>query len=203
MGTVSLRTVSLRRAYRFTLALSAGLLLFAAACGGGDVGEEVTAAAAPQQAESEQTVAVDPAFRNAILVEDSLAGGQPTADELAALAEQGFETVINLRMPDEDATTAEVAEELGMNYVSLPIDGSAGLTEENAIAFAELLGELEGPAVVHCGSGNRVGAMYALKAFYVDGMSSEEALAVGQEAGLTSLEDSVREQLGLTEESPE
>jgi uncharacterized protein (TIGR01244 family) len=188
---------------RITLALSAGLLLVVGACSAEEAGDEVAEDAVQQAAEPEPTAAAEPAFRNAILVEDALAGGQPTEDELAALAEQGFETVINMRMPDEDATTEEVAEALGMNYVSLPIDGSAGLTEENAIAFAELLGELDGPAVVHCGSGNRVGAMYALKAFYVDGMSPEEALAVGQEAGLTRLEGSVREQLGLTEEPPE
>ena len=178
---------------RLTLALSAGLLICVSACSGDEVGTEVAEVAEQQVAE--------PAFRNAILVDDALAGGQPSADELAMLAEQGYGTVINMRMPDEDGTTAEAAEALGMNYVSLPIDGTAGLTEENAIAFAELLGELEGPAVVHCGSGNRVGAMYALKAFYVDGMSAEEALVVGQEAGLTRLEGSVREQLGLTEES--
>lgn len=160
-------------------------------------------AAAQTEAPSEEIApAPAPTFLNAVAVGNVLAGGQPTREELAALAEQGYSTVINMRMPEEDSTTSEVAEELGLRYISLPINGSDGLTEENAIAFAELLGEVEGPTVVHCGSGNRVGALYALKAFYVDGMSAEEALEVGREAGMTRLEGAVAEQLGAAPEPP-
>jgi hypothetical protein len=36
-----------------------------------------------------------------------------------------------------------------------------------------------------------------MKAFYVDGMSPEEALVIGEEAGMTRLEPTVREKLGL------
>ncbi len=192
----------MKKTSRFSIALIAVLLIGGVGCSGEGAGEKA-ATPADTSAPEEQTAAIEAPFRNAVLVGDVLTGGQPTSEELAALAEQGYLTVINLRMPGEDMTTIEAAEELGMSYVSLPIDGPAGLTEENAIAFAELLGELDGPAVIHCGSGNRVGAMYALKAFYVDGMTAEEALAVGYEAGLTRLNRSVREQLGLIETSPE
>ena len=36
-----------------------------------------------------------------------------------------------------------------------------------------------------------------MKAFYVDGISPEEALVVGEEAGMTRLEPTVRDKLGL------
>ena len=47
------------------------------------------------------------------------------------------------------------------------------------------------PAMVHCASGNRVGAMLALKAAWIDGASPEEALQLGVDAGLTRLHDRV------------
>ena len=192
----------MKKTNRFTIALIAVLLISGVGCAGEGAGQKA-AAPVDTRAPAEQAGKIEAPFRNAVLVGDALTGGQPTRDELAALAEQGYQVVINMRMPGEDVTTIEAAEELGMKYFSLPIDGPAGLTRENAIAFAELLEALDGPAVVHCGSGNRVGAMYALKAFYVDGVSAEEALAVGHEAGLTRLDQSVRQQLGISETSAE
>ena len=53
--------------------------------------------------------------------------------------------------------------------------------------------------LLHCGSGNRVGALLALKAFWLDGGSAEEALEVGLAGGVTRLEPTVRELLGLAE----
>jgi len=48
--------------------------------------------------------------------------------------------------------------------------------------------------LVHCGSGNRVGALLALRAS-LDGADDEKALALGREGGLSSLEGVVRERL--------
>ena len=84
-----------------------------------------------------------------------------------------------------------------MTYVSLPIQGSADLTEEKARAFAAALDAAESPVLVHCSSGNRVGGLFAMKAHYVDGLSPREALEVGKQAGVTRAEATVRERLGL------
>jgi uncharacterized protein (TIGR01244 family) len=128
-----------------------------------------------------------------------ITGGQPSQEQLEAAREAGYRTVINLRRPDERgvADEPERVAELGMEYVSIPIAGEAGLTEENTRAFSRALEEAEYPVIVHCGSGNRIGALFALKAFYLDGKNGEEALEIGREAGLTRLEDSVRERLAL------
>ena len=129
---------------------------------------------------------------------DVVSGGQPTPEQLAAAAEAGYKTVINLRRPGESGVEgASDVTDLGLAYVALPIAGADGLTEQNARTLAGLLDAAERPVLVHCGSGNRVGALFALKAFYLDGATAQEALDIGLANGLTGLEDAVRERLGL------
>jgi len=53
-------------------------------------------------------------------------GGQPSAEDLKDLAAKGIKTVVNLRAPGEETeldfgTERELAEELGMKYVSFPV----------------------------------------------------------------------------------
>lgn len=130
-----------------------------------------------------------------------LTGGQPTAAQLEQAAAAGFRTVINLRADGEDgelAGEAAIVADLGMRYVRIPMSGPADLTEANARLLAETLdAEGAGPILFHCASGNRVGALLALKAAVVDGVPAEQALALGKTAGLTRLEARTREMLGL------
>lgn len=117
--------------------------------------------------------------------------------QLEAARDAGYETVINLRLETEPGAKREEVEGLGMGYVALPIAGKEGLTRENAQELAWALGEATSPVLLHCGSSNRVGALLALKAFYIDGMEPRDALELGLESGLKSLEPEVRQQLGL------
>ncbi len=136
---------------------------------------------------------------NGVMVgEDVLVGGQPDREQLIAIAEGGYRSVINLRTEGEKGNTDPAfVESLGMDYVEIPIGGTDDLTEENARRLASTLEEVERPVVVHCGSSNRVGALFALKAYYVDGLAAEEALLIGQEAGMTRLEPVIRQKLEL------
>ena len=102
-----------------------------------------------------------------------------------------------MRLPQEGGTSREAVEALGMTYAALPTPGSDGMTEANARELGRLLRESEGPVVVHCASGNRTGGLVALKAYFVDGASPEEALAAGRAAGMTRTEARVRQVLGL------
>ncbi len=122
--------------------------------------------------------------------------GQPDAETLATAREAGFVAVIDLRGEEEDRGIDEVAavEALGMRYVSLPVHGADDVTFENAEELDRLLGEFDGPVLVHCASGNRVGALVALRASAA-GASDDEALAAGKAAGLTRLEPAVAERL--------
>lgn len=129
--------------------------------------------------------------------EGVLVGGQPTAEQLAAARDAGYRTVINLRPFAEPGAAAEpgLVAELGLDYVLIPVAGAAGLTEANARRLDDALAAAEYPVIVHCASGNRVGGLFALRAFYLEGKSAEEALELGRDTGLTRLEPAVREKL--------
>lgn len=129
--------------------------------------------------------------------EGTYSGGRITADELPALRAAGIAQVIDLT-PDaetpafDEATAVRAA---GMAYANLPIAGPADLTPEAVAAFDHLLRNAEGPVLVHCASGNRVGALAALRAAQIDGQPEEEAIAEGRRWGLGSLEGAVRAQM--------
>ena len=130
--------------------------------------------------------------------EGILVGGQPSPAQFEVLADQGYGTIVNLRGPDENGNTdpAQI-ESLGMQYFALPIIGADSLNEQNARKLGEILAQADAPVVVHCASGNRVGGLFALKAYYFDGKSPEEALAIGRQAGMTRTQAAVEQKLRL------
>jgi uncharacterized protein (TIGR01244 family) len=152
-----------------------------------------------QEAPQEPVPSIEIPIRNARTpLEGVLTGGQVTEADLTAAAQAGYRTVVNLRTLGEEGAwdETEFVEGLGMRFLHIPVAGAAGLTEDNVQALAEVIeDEANHPLLIHCGSGNRVGALFALKAFQLDGKSAEEALAIGLEAGLTRLEPAVRERL--------
>ena len=115
------------------------------------------------------------------------------------MAAAGVGTVINLRPDAELAGRDEAAEvrAAGMAYHQIPVAGADGLTAENADRLWALLKDAKGPVVVHCASGNRVGALLSIGAWRQGGMSPRQALEFGKAAGLGSLEPRVRELLHL------
>lgn len=122
-----------------------------------------------------------------------LTGGAPDEAALRAAAAAGVRHVVDLRPTAEwtfDEPTLVAA--LGMRFVHLPIGGTHDLTIANVKAFDALLGELGGePTLLHCASGNRVGALMALRAGWLKGASRDDALAVGREHGLTRMEPQI------------
>ena len=122
-----------------------------------------------------------------------LTGGQPSQAELANLKKTGVTKVINLRSPSEDPSRDEKAEveALGLTYVSLPINGAADITSQNARKLDELLKGNES-VFLHCSSGNRVGALMAIRAHEIEGKTTDESLQIGRAAGLGSLEEKVK-----------
>lgn len=133
------------------------------------------------------------------------ASAQPTAQMIANLPAAGVRTVINLRPASETPELDEKAlvEKAGMQYRSLPIAGAAGLTRDNVTAFDRLLGEArDGQVLVHCASGNRVGAMMALRARWIEGKRPEESLAIGKSSGLKGLEGDVKALLQAGADTP-
>jgi uncharacterized protein (TIGR01244 family) len=123
--------------------------------------------------------------------------GQPDEKKLEELDAAGYAAVIDLRGPDEDRGMPDeraAVEGLGMSYIALPILGASDITYENANALDELLAQFDKPVLVHCGSGNRAGALLALRA-KLNGADDETALEAGRETGLQGLEGVVKERL--------
>ena len=129
-------------------------------------------------------------------LESVTTAAQPDVNALKALADSGYATIIDLRRPEEERGFEEQieVERLGMSYVSIPVDGAAGITYENAELLNQVLDRTQGPVLVHCGSGNRAGALLSLQQ-KLNGANNEAALAVGLAGSLTSLEFVVIERL--------
>lgn len=126
-------------------------------------------------------------------------GGQPAPTDWAGVAALGVGTVINLRAPGETAGRDLAAEAAasGLRYHALPVAGAGDLSLENARALKQLLDDAGHPVLVHCASGNRVGALLALAAADSGEMAADAAIEFGRAAGLTGAEPRVREVLDL------
>lgn len=118
-------------------------------------------------------------------------------EKVAALAKAGVELVVNLQ-PDDELSFDESAavERAGMHYEHLAISGAADLKQLKILAFDNILRQHHGKKiVVHCGSGNRVGAAIALRAGWLRGRKMDTAMERGRSHGLTKLEDEVFKRL--------
>jgi len=133
---------------------------------------------------------------NVVPVNGVTTAGQPDAAALSIFAEQGYKTVIDIRTEPEDRgiDEARVIGDLGMEYIVFAIDKPEAINFDNARELGRLIAESEGPVLVHCGSSNRVGALFALQKS-LDGADDEVALEYGREAGMTRLEGRVKEVL--------
>lgn len=143
---------------------------------------------------------LDLGIPSAVVIEPELAAsGQYDEAQFAKLPELGYLTVIQLRPATEKGTGWEEAKakELGLTFIRIPVAGAKDLNEANARKLAEALRNRSGGTLVACASGNRVGGLFALKAFYCDGQPAEQALQAGRAVGLGSAEPAVRKVLGL------
>ncbi|WP_420426442.1 beta-lactamase hydrolase domain-containing protein [Algiphilus sp.] len=138
---------------------------------------------------------------NEMRVSDTmLSAGQPDGMQFRQAADAGVQHVINLRpLQEQGEDESSLVEELGMRYHHLPIAGPQDLNADTVRMLDGLLSEIgSAPTVFHCASGNRVGAMLALRAAWHQGMDSDAALALGRQSGLTKMEPLVREILDST-----
>lgn len=133
---------------------------------------------------------------------DLITAGQPAPEDWLRLRGRDVSTVINLRtdaeMQGRDEATEVTA--AGLDYQQLPVAGAADIDADHADQLWQRIEAAPGRVMVHCASGNRVGALLAIGAARHGDMSPGQALAFGQKAGLTSLEPKVREVLGLPPE---
>ncbi len=131
--------------------------------------------------------------------------GRLQAKDIPVIAKAGVRHVIDLTVDSEtpDFDEAAAVRSAGMRYDNLPIRGAEDLTPENVARFDRLINAAGSePTLVHCSSSNRVGAMAALRAAWIQGQSVEAALEQGRRWGLKGLEPAVRERLSASATVP-
>lgn len=119
-----------------------------------------------------------------------ITGGQPTASQLRALKQAGGSLVLDVRDPMEPRLLDEPAlvNELGMEYVNIPI--RAGSLDDATLEkiLAVIRGAGDRTVFFHCGSGNRVGGAL-IPYFILDRkMEEQDAIEHAMRIGLRSAE---------------
>lgn len=125
-----------------------------------------------------------------------LLGGQPTAKQLKAAARAGYRTVIDLRPLAEDHGFDEekAARKAKLEYTNIAVTPDT-LDPSTIKYFLTVLSNAERPALIHCSSGNRAGALYYAWLVLENGMPEDQALEQARAAGLrdADLGERVRE----------
>ncbi len=139
---------------------------------------------------------------NACLPEPGiLAGGCPSDRDLARLKQAGVNTVLDLRETREwngDDFAGRV-KQAGLRFLQLPVSGLETVDEGKTRQFWTYWNDAQlKPMLVHCASGNRVGAMLALAAYRHGKVNARDALKRGLAAGLKAAEPTIRKAVGLS-----
>ena len=122
--------------------------------------------------------------------EEMLLGGQPTPEGLSRARDAGVKLVINMR-PESEMTFDEksVVNGLGMKYISIGFT-PATLSDRQVDAFLDVVRATppEDKMLVHCSSGNRVAALWAIYEIADLGATPEDAVGRARRLGLKSPE---------------
>ena len=116
--------------------------------------------------------------------------GATDPSAMAALKKDGFVSVVNLRVATEPGADVDAgraaAQAAGLKYIHLPFNAAA--PDEKIVDgfLAAVADKNNQPVFIHCGSANRVGAMWMIKRALQDGWPVEKAKAEGEAIGLTS-----------------
>lgn len=116
--------------------------------------------------------------------------GAVAPSAVAGIKKMGFASIINLRLDNEKGADIEAeaaaAKAAGINFVHLPLSGSA---PDPAVAdrFLKTITEPGNqPAFIHCASGNRAAAMWLIKRVLIDKWDNDRALEEAMQLGSIS-----------------
>ncbi|ODT82831.1 MAG: hypothetical protein ABS76_06545 [Pelagibacterium sp. SCN 64-44] len=91
--------------------------------------------------------------------------GQITPEQVKAVSEAGYRSIVCARPDDEEfgqpsfGEVARAAEELGIQIIHIPVSGMLG--EGQIIRFHEAWERMPKPVLGYCRSGARAGSLYA------------------------------------------
>jgi uncharacterized protein (TIGR01244 family) len=115
----------------------------------------------------------------------AVAMGQVTPEQLQQAAQEGFKSVLNLRSPQEEGFLSDEqqqTEAAGLKYINIPVKPDA-MTDELADRVLHQIERLPKPALIHCKSGMRSGAMALMYVATQQGISADRAMAMGKQNG--------------------
>ena len=125
-------------------------------------------------------------MQNEIRVNDQLTvAGQPLAEEFRQIAQRGFKSVLNLRSSDEEGflkVEPQRVEEAGLRYAHIPVKASS-INDDLTHRVLQEIRQTPKPALIHCRSGLRSGAMTMMFVALENGLGPQEALRKAGELG--------------------
>jgi uncharacterized protein (TIGR01244 family) len=117
-------------------------------------------------------------------------GGAVDPSAMATLKKEGYVSVINLRLATEQGANIDAsraaAQTAGLKYIHLPFNGSSPDPKVVSDFLGAVADKSNQPVFIHCGSANRVGAVWMIKRVLQDGWAIERAQTEAQAIGLQS-----------------
>ncbi|QKQ72436.1 sulfur transferase domain-containing protein [Nostoc sp. TCL240-02] len=112
-------------------------------------------------------------------INDQLAiAGQVTPDQLKQIADEGYKSVLNLRLPDETdllVDEPEKTEFFGLYYVNFPTK-TEDINHQSMLQIYQTIAELPKPTLIHCDNSIRSAAIVLLYIAIKQGITFEKAL---------------------------
>ncbi len=112
--------------------------------------------------------------------------GQPTPDDIALMKQKGIKRVITLRTDGEvNWDEAGKVKKAGIDFVQVPFRLPDSLTDKVFDKVRKLLKDHEQtPTLLHCGSANRVGAVWLAHRVLDEGVPLDQATKEARQVGL-------------------
>ena len=117
-------------------------------------------------------------------------GGATDPAAMAALRKEGYVSVINLRLANEEGANVDAgraaAQAAGLKYIHLPFNAAMPDSKVVDSFLAAVADKSNQPVFIHCGSANRVGGVWMIKRALQDKWPLDRALTEAQAIGLNN-----------------
>ena len=117
-------------------------------------------------------------------------GGATDPAAMATLKKEGFVSVINLRLANEEGANVDAgraaAQAAGLKYIHLPFNAAMPDSKVVDNFLAAVADKANQPVYIHCGSANRVGGVWMIKRALQDKWPLDRALTEAQAIGLNN-----------------
>ena len=111
---------------------------------------------------------------------------QLTLEQLKQIAQEDFQSVLNLRSPDEIgflSNEQQEAESLGLFYINIPVNLEA-INNDVITEVLKQINQLPKPILVHCDSAIRAAALVLIYIDTQQGATLEQACNKAKQLGL-------------------